>query len=187
VSQIIPEIVSQHAEEACFLWLLRNDAVYAPHYALADLGRLDARIESHLDGLRASGESGSEIFAEVLGHGGADEIFAAIVFRFATGHHLHTKILFELEHNPAALSDGLISALEWPSYPQAEQHIYKLLSCSIPDLRRVGIAASGIHRRDPGQALSDALADEDLLLRARALRAVGELGRTDLLSSVQKT
>ena len=31
-----------------------------------------------------------------------------------------------------------------------------------------------------------AISDEDLLLRARALRAVGELGRIDLLSSVQK-
>ncbi|HEU0068731.1 MAG TPA: hypothetical protein VFQ26_05645, partial [Nitrospiraceae bacterium] len=31
------EIVSRHAEEAAFLWQLRDRAVVAPHYSLADL------------------------------------------------------------------------------------------------------------------------------------------------------
>jgi hypothetical protein len=35
--EIITEIVDQHAEEAAFLWLLRDAAVSAPHYLLADL------------------------------------------------------------------------------------------------------------------------------------------------------
>jgi len=38
-----------------------------------------------------------------------------------------------------------------------------------------------VHRQDPGRPLIDALADSDPLLRARALRAVGELGRVELL------
>ena len=37
----IPHIIDQHAEEAAFLWLLRSDAVSAPHYDLEDLVRLD--------------------------------------------------------------------------------------------------------------------------------------------------
>ena len=35
---VIAEIVSQHAEEAAFLWLLRSNATRAPHYALKDIG-----------------------------------------------------------------------------------------------------------------------------------------------------
>jgi hypothetical protein len=61
-SMIIAEIVSQHAEEAAFLWLLRSNAVGAPHYSLKDLAKLDGRVEAHLDGLRVAG---SAIFAEV--------------------------------------------------------------------------------------------------------------------------
>jgi uncharacterized protein (TIGR02270 family) len=47
----------------------------------------------------------------------------------------------------------------------------------------MGLAASAAHRRDPGDALVGALADEDPLLKARALKAVGQLGRIDLLLS----
>ena len=54
------------------------------------------------------------------------------------------------------------------------------------DLLRVGIAASAIHRRDPGEPLLAALSNPDPLLKARALRAVGQLGRTDLLPLLQK-
>ena len=48
---VISSIVSQHAEEAAFLWLLRSHALRAPHYALKDLAKLDGRVEAHLDGL----------------------------------------------------------------------------------------------------------------------------------------
>jgi hypothetical protein len=34
MDEIIIDIVSQHAEEVAFLWLLRDLAVYAPHYSL---------------------------------------------------------------------------------------------------------------------------------------------------------
>ena len=40
----IEVIVAQHASEAAFLWMLRDAAVYAPHYALKDLARLDDRV-----------------------------------------------------------------------------------------------------------------------------------------------
>jgi len=58
VSPIIANVVLQHAEEAAFLWLLRHAAVAAPHYSLADLGKLDGRVEAHLDGLRIAGPDG---------------------------------------------------------------------------------------------------------------------------------
>ena len=35
------EVVEQHAEEASFLWLLRDDAVRAPNYNLQDLADLE--------------------------------------------------------------------------------------------------------------------------------------------------
>jgi uncharacterized protein (TIGR02270 family) len=186
VNQIIPEIVSQHAEEASFLWLLRNAAVYAPHYVLADLVRIDNRIESHLDGLRANGESGLTICKELLGQNEFEGIFSAAILSFETGDNSRIQTILGMESNSAELCRGVTSALAWLPYVLVERHLTRLLSDSSPALRRIGIAASAIHRKDPGQALVDALAGEDSLLRARALRAVGELGRMDLLSSVQK-
>ena len=58
MATIIESIVTQHAEEAAFLWLLREGAVDAPHYSLKDLVEHDSRVEAHLDGLRVAGEAG---------------------------------------------------------------------------------------------------------------------------------
>jgi hypothetical protein len=55
---VIPTIIEQHAEEAAFLWLLRDAAVRAPHYSLKNLADLDNRVEAHLDGLRIAGLEG---------------------------------------------------------------------------------------------------------------------------------
>ncbi len=83
---IISAIVSQHAEEAAFLWLLRNKAVDAPHYHLADVAKLDNRIEAHIDGLRIAGEPGWELCREALSRPDLGAVFAASVLAFeATG------------------------------------------------------------------------------------------------------
>jgi uncharacterized protein (TIGR02270 family) len=79
-----------------------------------------------------------------------------------------------------------VSALGWLALPRAEPHIKPLLASPSPALRRVGIAASAIHRQNPGPPLVDAISSTDPLLRARALRAVGELGLSDLLSAVRR-
>ncbi len=41
---IIESIVTQHAEEAAFLWLLRDSAIQEPHYSLKGLAKLDDRV-----------------------------------------------------------------------------------------------------------------------------------------------
>ena len=78
MSRILTHIIEQHAEEASFLWILRDNAVRAPHYDLEDLAELDGRIEAHLDGLRIAGEEGWNAAKEQLRWKEAGEIFAAI-------------------------------------------------------------------------------------------------------------
>jgi len=41
---VIESIVEEHAEEAAFLWILRDAAVQAPHYSLNDLADSDERV-----------------------------------------------------------------------------------------------------------------------------------------------
>ena len=73
----IAAVVGQHAEEAAFQWLLRDSAVSAPHYDLADLAKLDGRVEAHIDGLRIAGDEGWNLCAEALERQEAGEVFAA--------------------------------------------------------------------------------------------------------------
>ena len=182
---VIESIVEQHAEEAAFLWILRDAAVQAPHYSLKDLADIDERVEAHIDGLRVAGDAGWSICADALAQEEPWEVFAAAILVFESGQDQRIKMVLDAAATDTELSRGLISALGWLRFDQVKEHIDQLLRSLTPELRRIGIAASAVHRQDPGSTLVDALNDEDTFLKARAIRAVGELGRIDLLSMLK--
>jgi uncharacterized protein (TIGR02270 family) len=177
---IIPSIVAQHTEESAFLWLQRDRAVRSTHFLLSDLTRLDDRVEAHLDGLRIAGEEGWEVALEVLGPADAGEVFALAVLAFEQGEEAKIQDILSLGTASPDLARGVVSALGWLAYERALPHIKALLAAESTVLSRVGLAASAIHRRTPGgTVLNAALASDDPLLKARALRAAGELGLVD--------
>ncbi|MCC6552278.1 MAG: TIGR02270 family protein [Polyangiaceae bacterium] len=184
---VFPAVVDQHAREAAFLWLLRDGAVRAPHYDLADLEALDERVEANLDGLLGAGDAGWEACARGLAAPEGGEVFAATVVALERGDLRGVAAVIDAAGASPPLSRGLVSALGWVSFDTAARTIRALLAPRGPAaLRRLGIAACAAHRRDPGPALPDALLDPDAALRARALRAVGELGRADLRADLRR-
>ena len=182
----ITDVLSQHAENASFLWELRANAISAPHYSLADLAKLDLRVEANLEGLRIAGEAGWEVCNEALSTGESGAIFAAAVLAIESGTQQRLDAVLAAGAASPERSRALVSAMGWFTLQQAEPHIKRLLASPSSVLRRVGIAASAIHRRDPGPPLVDAISAANPLLKARALRAVGELGLNDLFSAVKR-
>jgi len=182
---IIESIVSQHAEEAAFLWLLRDAAVSAPYYSLADLAALDDRVEAHLDGLRIAGDEGWSCCAEGLQQEESGEVFAAAMIAF-DGEDLRRieQVCAAVEAAPETVR-GFISALGWTVPDKLGGKVAGLLASSSLLWRRVGIAACAVHRVDCGKYLSQALEDPDPTLRARALRTAGETARRDLLPALR--
>lgn len=183
---IITEIVSQHAEEAAFLWLLRSNAIRQPHYPLKDLAKLDDRVEAHLDGLRVAGEAGWEFCKAALANEEAGEVFAASVMAFESGVEARIQAVLDAVTAKPELVTGMISALGWLPFEQASPHIQRFLTSQVHLHRQVGIAGCAVHRVDPKQALTQAVTSRNLVLCARALKAVGELGRKDLLGAVKE-
>jgi uncharacterized protein (TIGR02270 family) len=177
--QVILKVVDQLAEESAFLWELRSAAVSAPHYLLADLVRLDARIEAQLDGLDVMGGPGWSVVRQALEAGQAGEVFAAAVLGCRADDAGRVNEVVGVAKAQPAVARGLISALGWLTYEQASKHVKAMLAADEPTLKRVGIAASAIHRRNPGPALLEAFDADDPALRARAFRAAGELGFVD--------
>jgi len=57
----------------------------------------------------------------------------------------------------------------------------------MPTIQRVGLAAKAVHRKDPGAVLQTMLTSSDVGLRARVLKAVGELGLRNLASLVSSS
>jgi uncharacterized protein (TIGR02270 family) len=178
---VILSVLLQQVDQTSFLWQLRAGAVEAQHYSLADLAKLDQRLEAHLDGLRIADEEGWQLWRKELAWEEPGEVFAAAVLAFEQGNKERIAEVIQVGGTEAALTGGLISALGWLSYEQAEPHINDLLTARTTPLQRIGIAAAAIHREDPARRLGEAASDPDPLLKARALRAVGELGRLELL------
>jgi uncharacterized protein (TIGR02270 family) len=178
---IIAHVIEQHAEEAAFLWLLRDAAVGEPHYALADLTALDERVEAHLDGLKIAGSAGWDICVDELKFEEAGELFTATVLAFGSNEMTRIQLVLDTARQSPELARGLISALGWLPYEMIAQRVEQLARAESSALRCIGIAAMAVHRQDPGDLLTRAIDTDDPKLRKRALRAAGELGRSDLL------
>jgi uncharacterized protein (TIGR02270 family) len=182
---IVTDVLDQHLVEAAFLSHLRNGSTGTPHYSLADLARLDHRLEAHIDGLRVASDEGWQLARKELACKEPGEVFTASILAFESHAPARIAEVLSIAASTPDLARGAISALGWIDYPQAVPHIQKLCTSELRSHRRIGIAAAAIHRQDPGKPLNNALSSGDPLLRARAARAVGELGRTDLVSLLQ--
>jgi len=177
---IIETIVSQHAEEAAFLWLLRNGAVHEPHYSLDDLAKLDDRVEAHLDGLRIAGEGGWSLCRENLEIKEPGEVFAAGVLALESKDIDKLEAVYSVVEEVPETAGAMISALGWVKSNNLSGKVSGLLASKEALWRRIGLAACAIHRVDPGNNLIKGLEDESAEVRARAARAAGELGRADI-------
>jgi len=170
------DIVAKFADEASFLWFRRDVAVAAPHFTLKDLGRLDERLEAHIDGLRVAGPMGWDACKTNIKAKCPESLFPAAILAFESGSDLRLKTLFDAAGCDPRKARPLISALGWLDYPKVQEQIERLLCAKSPFHRYLGLAASAIHRRHPGKHLDEAASDPTPLLAARALRAYGELG-----------
>jgi len=183
---IIVPIISQHAEEVAFLWLMRSSAIHEPHYSLKDLTQLDDRVEAHIDGLRIVGGAGWEICKEALTLNEPGEVFAAAVLALEGSDGQRVDEVVKVAITEPENWRALVSATGWLSDEDYQRWIPGLLTANDPSYRRLAVAASIINRQDSGSALTAALDEPEPQYQARALRGVGELKRRDLLPVLQQ-
>jgi len=181
-ASILRPIIDQHAEEAAFLWLQRDAAVHEPHYNLVDLIQLDERLEAHIDGLRIAQDTGWEICKqslETIKEPG--EVFAAAVLAFEGKDGKRIEDVVKIAIDSPENWRALVSATGWISEKNFQRWIPGMLNVKAPSYKRLAIAACIIHRQDKGSALVTAIDDPEPCYQARALRAVGEMKRRDII------
>jgi uncharacterized protein (TIGR02270 family) len=180
-------ITEQHADQAAFLFTRREHAARSSHYGLRELTALDRRVEAHLDGVRLAGGEGAKVARDALAAG---EPGAAFVFGEralgARDPRAFAHLLDQAMEHPELVSE-LDGALAWTAPAAGDWAVRALLHKGCPPfLWRMGIDAKVAHRLDPGDALVHALWGDDPALRKAGLRAVGALGRRDLLTLAQE-
>lgn len=176
----LPHIVAQHVEEAAHLAHVRRILTRAPHVRLEDLRRLDLRLAAHLDGVAVAGDFGWQLCESALEAGGPGTAFVAGVRAIEDGQAGRIDKMLSLAQALPAARHGVRDAFDWVSAQWLQGLIRQMIESPSAERRALGIVACTTHRVDPGAALQAAALDADALLRARALRAVGEAGRVDL-------
>jgi uncharacterized protein (TIGR02270 family) len=186
MARIVPDIVEQHAEEAAFLWSLRDAATDQPHITLRDLADLEERIEAHLDGLRIAGDAGPALARAVLERfPGPAELFVTQVLALQTHEERRIDEALEIADSIPEARRGLFGALGWTSPGRLRGQVVSWLEAPSVYRRLDGVVACSLHRADPRTHFERLLSDESPV-RARALRLAGELGRADLRQQIRR-
>jgi uncharacterized protein (TIGR02270 family) len=182
--QLAPDLL---VEDAVFLCARRAHLVAAPHVRLADLVRLDEQMDAVLDLLaqlrsaamaelaRLPRDEPGMAFATVMLAVGQDP--TAVAHAFRPGGTLRA----ETPDGAWPIAREAVAALALAPRNLATPALQGMLSQADPLSRAIAIAALGTRRADPGEALGAALGDPAPLVRARACRVAGLLGRTGLL------
>lgn len=181
-AQIVPIVVQQHVEDAEILHASRTRLLDSPHVKLQHVRRCDERLAAHLDGLTVAGEDAKPMCLAALERATPGSTFVATVRALENRDEAWLQQLLALAESLPECRSGLMSAFGWLEPEYLQNVVAGLLRSEQSLARAVGIAACGMHRKDPGLGPMRRLEDADPLVRARACRAAGELGMREFLS-----
>jgi len=181
------EVIGEHAESVAMLWKLRDAAVGQPHYSLRYLDRIDQRLNAHFDGLMVAGENAAGPLQVIVLSEDEGAVFAQAVLALWMRRTDEFRALFALAESQPNFERALLAAFAWVERPMLQGLIKSLLGADASFARRIGMAVCAMHRVDPGSSVLQGLDDSDAALRARALRASGELGKREFVSTIAAT
>ncbi len=185
---VIPYVIERHVDEASFLWERRQRASISPIYDFGDVVEIDERLEANLDGIILADKVGLEK-AEValdIANTAAELFVVAFVAAMSGDAMAFAKFLVKAQQMESG-DDAIVSALEWLPVQRAEAVLNELMEdSSAAFLRSIGIRAYVVRREDLGSRLEQACMSSDASVRHAALRAIGELGRRDLLPMLRE-
>jgi uncharacterized protein (TIGR02270 family) len=178
-------VLTEHAQEAAFLWLQRERASAAPHYRLKHLALLDERVRAHLAALRLAGPTGLKLARRQLGELDGGSLFVAAWLAFGLTDREAMGDALAIAGADAALTASLVHALAWHDLAMLRPALDRLAVSPRPAHRALALAVRVAHRERAGDAVAQALTDADPALRAQALCAVGTLGLAPLRHAVE--
>lgn len=183
---IVPIVVMQHVEDAAVIHGTRSRFVTAPHLQLSHLRRADMRLAAHLHGLHVAGERAWELCASALETPTVGGVFVAGVRAILDKRQDRLDHLFTLARTIPEAQRGLLAAFGWVDADALRGVVVTLLNSADPFIQQAGLAASGMHRVDPNLAAGRWIEHASPLVRARALRVAGQLGKRELVSALAR-
>ncbi len=179
-----PLVLQAHIEEAGFLFEQRDSAVAAPDFYLDDLAELDSRLALHIRGILTAGNTAVRELSNALIAPDPGTVFTSCAVALQTGDGaLLSKTVDAVLTR--AHQRAIVSATGWVSVTHFQDFADTLVSASSTAYQFIGLAGFATRRWDLGERLTAFLRSPQGGIRIRACRAVGELGRKDLIPELQ--
>jgi uncharacterized protein (TIGR02270 family) len=193
---MINALVENAAHDAIALWVSRDSIAHSPNSRLVHLSRFDERVQAHLDLLRTARLHWPDMMHDVLDQGMAGGYFVVAALAIQDARYSEFEQLAVRGGDTGRLPNtgseapfdpcrGLISAMAWTDSAKVTPLIDMLLSAPLSEFHILGLAALGSRRNVGAGCLETASQASSPLVRARAYRTTGQLGRYDLLSHLR--
>ena len=177
-----PAMSAQYVvDDAPYLWLAREVVARGPNGRLIDLARHDERLDAYLDAMRVHRATVGPAVQSEFDRDGPASGFLLASFRIMTDDVAFFATLREEEPNIRSM----VAALARAEREAAGRAIDQLNRSTAPIARAIGIAALGARRSDAPAGVAARLADPSAVVRARAYRTTGQLGRADLVAHLR--
>ncbi|AKT36338.1 TIGR02270 family protein [Chondromyces crocatus] len=180
-AMFLPDVEEELVDTSGFLRAQRERLVRSRTAGLSDLARLDERLEAQVDALllSAEAEGAAVTVARASGERFVEAFLAVRLRRGALLHEVATRAAQAPGEGRGPLRD-VVAALGWAPWADADEATTEGTGAQ-GVMAALRLHAMRVHRRDPGELLALRAASGDGSVRAAALRAIGELGRADLM------
>lgn len=181
MNTMVENVVYQHAENVCSLWLQRQNAVDEPHYSFNDILHLDNRLEANLEGLRVAGTQVWPLIDELIDAGDEGAYFTKALLTLEADDKMTFAQLLEMANesdNAEQILLELESALAWSKPEYLRNSVKHLLSAEDSASIILGLKACMAHNRDPSLYLEKHVLHPDTRVRSTVINAAANGGNT---------
>jgi uncharacterized protein (TIGR02270 family) len=178
---MIKGVIEQHIQEAAALHALRTTLVSSSLLRLHQLLRFDERLDAQVDALSIAGKSALHLCEAELDMPSAGAAFVATIGSLqCRSADLFHRLLY-LSQSVGDVFAGFKAACAWAAENDVRTVAANLIKSQDPFHRLTAVAMCAMQRVEPSVSLADLMQDADAAVRARALRAAGELGKAELM------
>lgn len=157
----------------------------SPAYTLIELDEVEKRLDAHIDGMIVSHQIAWRTALAEMKWEDSGEMFALASLALGLKDGKKLKKTFELISNDET-AKGLISALGWQSFNDAQGLLDNLVKSDNPTYQFVGLSGYAVHRKAPDRkTLTSLLRSDDERVRARSHRIIGELKLLEAESALE--
>ena len=182
----LKDVLEEHAEEAAFLWMIRQQALRSWNYTATDLTTLDERLAAHLDGLHLGRHAAAEILEPYLTDGEEGEAFAAAYIALASGTEEQLAHVFGVfEQASGEALDGIRHALRHTKSHEAVARLAEYHEADAPAIVAAAIDVLSYRGAPYPFSLTHLHRERAAEIRIAALEAIARTGAVDYLSHAE--